>query len=382
MKIRYKTSLIMLIVILVVSAFSGYINYRSNVTLIESSMHRDLETVGAIIQADLDDRASKAAALASLTVSEPAVQAALRARDREQLIKLTVPPFLILKEKFGVVDGHFHVPPVVSFLRTYKLEKYGDDLSKVRELILAAQKQQRALKGIEISSTGVSIKGVDVVKDDQGFIGTFEVGVSFASVLENVKKITGFDAAAFVNNDMMNRIATNAPKPDAEQIIGGYRNVFATDWAKIRAVVTPDLITHVNDITYKVGEVHGQFDGLVILPLLDFKGEQIGSIWALGDFSEYQKELRVNVVLCTAFAVGQAIILAALVFIVFSSFFLLPIDDVTDKIRELSEGKTDVTDKITIWAERKDELGGLARNLQTLDKTLKELRPPKPADKR
>lgn len=378
MKIRSKATIIMLSFILAVTSISCWINYLTNQKLIETAMHSDLHTISTMIQVDIDNQASTAAALASLVASDPAVQALLRARDREGLIKLIVPPFLILKDKYGVIDGHFHIPPATSFLRTYKTATYGDDLSKIREIIVAAQKQQRPLQGIEISSTGVSIKGVDVIKDAQGFIGTVEVGESLGNVLETIKKITGFEAAAFVNNAKMEKITTNAAPVDKERIIGGYRNVFSTNWDVIRNVATPTLLNTVNDVTYQVGEMHGQFNGLVIVPLLDFKGEQIGSLWAVGDFTNYQKELRSNLILSIAFALFQSLVLSAIVLVIFTASYLLPIQNLAEKVQELSETKGGEEEKIDAamipWMGRRDEVGTIAHSIQKLNQTLKDLR--------
>ncbi len=378
MKIKYKAPLTILAFTLFLSAASGYISYHDNVELIERAVQNELQTVTNVIQNGINDQASKAASTASIFVNEPAVQAALRARDRDKLIKITVPAFNVQKEKFGASTGHFHVPPAISFLRVHKVNLYGDDLSSTRELVLAAQTEKRPLQGIEISTTGVSIKGIDVVKDDKGFIGTFEIGQSFSSVLEDVKKNTGFEAGAFVDDALMNRIATEAPKVDLERIIGGYRNVFATDWAKIRNVVTPDLITRVNDITYEVKEIHGQFLGLVIIPMLDFKGTQIGSIWAVGNFDSYQNELRTSLITCISFALLQALVLAGVVLVVFNALLLLPIVDIDEKLHELSEGQVNKDEKIDLeiahLTHRQDEVGSLARSLEKFNKYIADQR--------
>ncbi len=372
MKIKYKAPLILLIFICTFSAISGYIAYNSNVKLIESTMQNDLQTVSKIIQNTINTQATRAASKASIFVNEPEVQETFRQHDREKLIKIVQPAFRLQHEKFGTVDGHFHLPSAVSFLRIYKTDTYGDDLSATRKLIVAAQKEQQPLHGIEISTTGVSIKGVDIVKDDQGFIGTLEVGVSFVHVLENVKINTGFDAGAFIDDATMNKVATSAPKPDHERIIGGFRNVFATDWAKIRSVVTPELMKNVNDVTYKVEELHGQFLGLVIVPLLDFKGAQIGFIWAVGNFNEYQKQLRICLITNISITLLQILFLTGLVMIIFKALLLLPIVDIDEKLHRLSQGKAIIDETIDLeiahLTHRQDEVGSLARNLEKFTK--------------
>ena len=72
--------------------------------------------------------------------------------------------------------------------------------------------------------------------------------MNFMTVLDNVKKNTGFEAGVFVDNDMMSRIATSLPKPDAERIVAGFQNVGATDWNIIKPLLSPELLTSATDI--------------------------------------------------------------------------------------------------------------------------------------
>ncbi len=318
MKIKYKAPLIMFMCTLVMTSVSAYVGYRSNLKLINSGMEMELHTVSTILQNDIQIKASNAAARASLVANFPPVQEALKAHDRDQLIKLVVPAFLIQKEKFGVVDGHFHYPPAVSFLRTFALQKWGDDLSTSRELVLQANKKLTPLQGIEISTTGVSIKGIDIVKDENGPIGSLEVGVGFNSLLQELQDNTGFDSAAFIDENMLTKIATAAPKGDPDRIIGGFRTWATTDWAKIHAVVNPEILNKVTDLTYKIETINGQFVGVVLVPLLDFRGVQIGSIVAVKNFDNYQRQLLGNLLTSIALALLQIIIIVGLNFIIFN----------------------------------------------------------------
>ncbi len=372
MKIRYKATLIMLGAILIVSIASGYAYYKMNLNLIHEGMQKNLQTVLATIQANIEFKSSQAESLASLVVNQPEIQQAVKERNREKLIQIITPALDIQKEKYGEVDAQFHLPGAISFLRVYKPKIWGDDLSTTRELVLISQTQRRPLKGVEISTTGVSIKGIAVMEDKQGFIGTFEVGESFQSVLENVKQITGFETAAFVNHALMTQIATAAPPAEKDRIIGGYQNIFATNWTVFQEIITPQMMNEVNESIVKTEEVNGQFDGIVILPLLDFNGKNIGSMWAVGDFSKYQQALRTNTIVSIAITLLQAVILSAIVLIIFNALYFLPIDHIVTCSEQINEGKTtQVESELARWMNRKDEIGSLANTIQKLNQKIR-----------
>ena len=83
------------------------------------------------------------------------------------------------------MDAQFHTAPAISYLRIYTPEVgQGEDLSSFREMVVSANKDHEPRKGIEIGREGVSIRAIDLVKDAEGYIGSFEVGMNFMTVLE------------------------------------------------------------------------------------------------------------------------------------------------------------------------------------------------------
>ena len=208
-----------------------------------------MRLVATLIQTDLQEQMTKAAARASIAVNLPSVKEAFRAGNRERMLDRVLPVYLIQRDRFGVVDAQFHTAPAISYLRIYAPEAgQGEDLSGFREMVVSANKDHEPRKGIEIGRQGVSIRAIDLIKDAEGYIGSFEVGMSFMTILDNIKKNTGFEAGVFVDNDMMSRIATSLPRPDAERIVAGFRNVGATDWNIIKPLLAPELLTSATDI--------------------------------------------------------------------------------------------------------------------------------------
>ena len=332
MHVKYKALMLVGVITIVTAGISGWSAYATNNGIIESAKQKELRGTATLIQNDLQEQATKAAARASLVVSLPSMQEAFRKGDREQLIQRLLPAFLIQRDKFGIREGHFHLAPAISFLRIYDVTAgHGEDLSGFREMVLATNRKQESQKGIEIGRRGLSIRGIDVIKDAAGPIGSFEVGLSFSPILENLKKNAGFEAGVFVNAVMMSDIANLLPKPDAERIVGSYQNVEATNWKVVRPMVSADLLNDAKDVVVRIKTVDGVDYGLVAVPLLDFKGSRIGAIVAVKSFEDYQTLQGSALVRAIAFAFLQAVILAGAMLILINVLFIHPLAAATKK---------------------------------------------------
>lgn len=320
-----KVFLIVIPATLFMAAISAWSSITSQQAIIEGCKQRELRAAATFIQNELQEQMNQAAAKASIVVNLPSVKEAFRAGNRERMLDSLLPAFLIQKGRYGVLEGQFLTPPAFSFLRLHApRDGIGEDVSSFREMVVNASKEHQPRKGIEIGRRGLSIRGVDLVKDAAGYIGSFEVGISFMPVLENLKENTGFEAGAFVNEDMMNRIATLLPKTDNERIIGGFRNVDATNWNILKPVVTPDRLTAPAEISMTLETIAGTDYGIVVVPLLDYKGSNIGSIVAVQVFDVYRNQMNAANVSAIAFALLQVLVIAGIVIVMINVMFVQP----------------------------------------------------------
>jgi methyl-accepting chemotaxis protein len=325
MQVKYTALAVIGFVAIVTSTISGWSSYTTNTGVIETAKQKELRGTATLIQNDLQEQATKAAARASMIVSLPSIQEAFRKGDRDQLVTRLVPAFLIQRDKYGIREGQFHLAPATSFLRIYDVKAgHGEDLSSFREMVLAANRKGESQKGVEIGRRGLSIRGVDVVKDATGPIGSFEVGLSFTPVLENLKRNAGYEAAVFVDKVKMADIATLLPKPDNERIVGSYQNVEATNWKSIRPMVTADLLNEAKDVLVRIKTVDGVDYGMVAVPLLDFKGSRIGAIVGIKSFEDYQVLQSNALVRAVGFAFLQTLLLIGAMLILINVLFIHP----------------------------------------------------------
>lgn len=325
MQVKYTALVVIGFVAIVTSAISGWSSYTTNTGVIETAKQKELRGTATLIQNDLQEQATKAAARASMVVNLPSIQEAFRKGDRDQLVTRLVPSFLIQRDKYGIREGQFHLAPATSFLRIYDVKAgHGEDLSSFREMVLAANRKGESQKGVEIGRRGLSIRGVDVVKDATGPIGSFEVGLSFTPVLENLKRNAGYEAAVFVDKVKMADIATLLPKPDNERIVGSYQNVEATNWKVIRPMVTADLLNEAKDVLVRIKTVDGVDFGMVAVPLLDFKGSRIGAVVGIKSFEDYQVLQSNALVRAVGFAFLQTLLLIGAMLILINVLFIHP----------------------------------------------------------
>ncbi|NMB89653.1 MAG: HAMP domain-containing protein, partial [Chloroflexi bacterium] len=148
---------------------------------------------------EIDLRSQSALSLAKSIANMPAVQEAFAARDREELLEILQPVYQTLHDDSGIEQAQFHLAPATSFLRLNSPDKFGDDLSSFRFMVVEANQEHHAVVGLEAGVTGYGLRGVTpVVKDGQP-IGSFEIGVSFdQALLANYKDISGGEYSLYI----------------------------------------------------------------------------------------------------------------------------------------------------------------------------------------
>lgn len=361
MTLQRKAPLLVILVALVTATMSAWSAYNANVKLLDMYKQRDMQTVAAIMHNSLEDQTEKAATIATLVASLPTVQRLFRARDQQTLADELKPVFQTQHEQFNVEDGQFFLPPALEFLRLNNPTNFMDDVSGFREIILTANRHHEGERGVEISPHYLAIRGVAIVQDAEGPIGAFEVQLNFDEILQDIKKIADSDAALLVNEQLMTKIASLAPQPAADQVIGGYRRVAATNWSVIQPFVTAELLAQAKEVTYRQQTVDGVPYGIVVIPLADFKGSKIGYMVATRNFESYQNQLIHALV--RAFALGglQAILLTGAVLLAFNGLLMRPVTSVDKMLAQLAAGDYQVD--TGALRQRSDEVGSMARSI-------------------
>lgn len=128
--------------------------------------------------------------LAAFLAANPSVKDALLKQDRAELLWIVEEITKQLVEIPAYI--HFYVPSGRSFLRSWKPEKYGDDLTESRPMLKMAFQKGIKATGIELSSLGLVISSVTPVINYTGaVIGSIEVLSRLDDIVKHISTVTG-----------------------------------------------------------------------------------------------------------------------------------------------------------------------------------------------
>ncbi|MCK4974981.1 MAG: hypothetical protein KAR81_06990, partial [Sulfurimonas sp.] len=135
-------------------------------------------------------------------LSNPKIIEAFANRDRKELQKLTLPIYEKLrKENPHLNIMHFHTVGTHSFLRLHKLEKYGDDLSGIREIIVKTNQFKKIQTGLETGKYGLSYRVTFPVFKDNKHIGAFEFGIDIKYLMSKVSTLNVYTPVLIVEKE-------------------------------------------------------------------------------------------------------------------------------------------------------------------------------------
>jgi len=348
-------------------------SYQIGLSAIKLSENQEQNMVLNLIQSSLQEANKKALARADLISRLPFIQKNFRENSRDELLDNIKTSLKVQKQRFSITEAQFHLPPAKSYLRVFRPKAPQEDLSSFRQMVLKVNKDKVPLSGIEIGRRGIGIRGVVPISDEKGHIGSFEIAMDFKPVLDSLKKTTGFESAVFVDEDKMSEIATLIPKPDLEKIVGGMRVQEATNWKTIRSLVTPDIMTTTKQVDFKVLKNNNESYSAILVPLQDYKGQQIGLIVTAKSL-KYLENLKASLFWNNIFlALAQTLVITGTASILFNGLLLRPVLALGNRIKSISKAVDTVDlsdDSVDKLASRLDEVGQIARDCQILQNNI------------
>lgn len=116
--------------------------------------------------------------------------------------------------EFQNVQIHVHDANVKSFLRAWKPEKFGDDLTSFRYSIVKVKETQKPLVTIELGVAGLSLRGIAPITEEGSYLGSVEFMQGLNSVVKSAKDSYGVEIAMVVDNKYLDHSQglVNAPK--------------------------------------------------------------------------------------------------------------------------------------------------------------------------
>ncbi len=116
--------------------------------------------------------------------SNSTIKEALKTNDRNMAINVLkeVQKNFGVNTKFKALKIHVHTKDVKSFVRIWKLDKYGDDLKSFRNTINYVKDTKKALAATEVGRAGLVIRGLAPIIDHGMYLGSLEFIQGYDSI--------------------------------------------------------------------------------------------------------------------------------------------------------------------------------------------------------
>jgi methyl-accepting chemotaxis protein len=185
-KIHLMIILSMIVGIFIISTIAFY-----NIQEIkEDTYKKETNVMQQYVKDALGEKFSVSLTSALLLSKNKTLIKALYTKNRTIALQETQMYMQAFKEytKFKNIKIHLHDASVHSFVRSWKPNKYGDDLSGFRKTILAVKKEKRPFAAIEVGKAGPTIRGLAPIFYNEKYIGSVEFMQGFNSIIKNAKK--------------------------------------------------------------------------------------------------------------------------------------------------------------------------------------------------
>ena len=271
---------------------------------------------------------------------------------------------------FKNIKIHVHTADLHSFVRLWKPQKYGDDLSGFRKTIVEVKKSRAPLVAIEIGRAGLVLRGVAPVMDDGKYLGSVE----FIQGLNSISRSAMKDGISIVTvmDKRFSDIATFLKSQ--KTLLGKYAIVTkngAYDEKFVENLATVD----------KLQPVFNSSDYFVVsLPIKDFSGETVGYALIGKPLKSIESVIEhasnALIVQLVIMLIVDLIMLLLLILII-SKTVVKPIGELNRRIKDIAHGEGDLTKRIDLHSndemgEMADSINAFIEKVQTIIQNMKE----------
>ena len=189
-KLSSKLSLIIIalgsIVILISLVFAYFVNQNLSQETIQEEQRK--------LQSSLEERLFKKKDVGITNVvgfsANGELKNALLSNDRQKAISelKTIGNTYKNNTNFKGIKVHIHTSDLKSFVRSWKVDKFGDDLSSTRKSLVEVKNKKKANVVLELGSAGIFIRGVAPIFNKTEYIGSIEFMQGVGSVSRDFYK--------------------------------------------------------------------------------------------------------------------------------------------------------------------------------------------------
>ncbi|NGO63610.1 hypothetical protein G6N76_07975 [Rhizobium daejeonense] len=336
MTLDRSLSLVTAILLTIILGLGGYIVVDGTRQQLEAAKADEMQATALLLTSSMAQSASLSATHADRIAKDPLVLNLMKQGDRDGLTSLLKPTYDALASEAGVNMLHFHTSDIKSFLRVQDPKNFGQDLSTIRPMILAANRSHILQKGLEVGLAGLSLRAVAPMLEGETLVGTVEVGVDLKALLEIAKSASGADYALFLSPAMTGI----TPKDSTVKAEGaGLAIESATDTALFQKLYDRRAIGLSREPTSAMVELDDHRYGTFAQPLLDYSGRMIGTIFIVRDFSTIESGFLRSIAMAAIIAAVGGIFVFSIVTVVLRAVLIRPLADLVDHAETLASGK-------------------------------------------
>lgn len=317
----------------------SYLSVKMSAKLADASEEDQFKLMRSIVEFNLKGAEGRAVARAEMIADLPSVKAIFAARDRPKLLAELKPMFETQSDRYGAEQAQFAIPNSISFLRLNNPDKFGDDLSTFRPIVVDVHRNKELRKGITTSRSGPGVFGVVPIKDDKGeFLGSFEIGMGFGPILDGLKAAYGLESAIYIEEKILKEVATGVG-PDIvndQNRVGRYTRFHSTQKDLLHELVTEEDINVTEESRY-VRDGIGVPYGVTLLPLFNYSSKQIGVIAVSKDFSTTRSAKGQMIVWQALAGLIALVLIAVAVIVVIRGSVLTPMVELTKRLKSGTE---------------------------------------------
>ena len=257
---------------------------------------------------------------------------------------------------------HIHDANLHSFLRAWKPDKYGDDLSSFRHTIVTLKKDKKPLVAIELGRAGLVLRGLAPVMNNGNYLGSVEFMQGLNSIVKVARKNHGYNVVIVMKNEFL----PIASKLNKAPKIGNYTlavkdsvidHDFFEDLKNVKISDTKDF--QITDKYFLVSQPIKDFSNKIVgYALVGDKIEKVNSV-----ISQSEDSLQRQVYIMASID----LIMLLFLLVIIKKSVTDPIVNLDKVARELAQGDADLTKRLPVISN--DELGSASKSFNAfLDK--------------